>query len=373
MFGSKPMEQNQFVKKTYFQSFKAMIMKFRGPIFLSVVVAGFLLVAFYPRKAAESAEKDAVLMKLLVSFLNELHFDPKTMDDTFSEKFYSLYLESLDPGKRFLTQEDTKKLEAYRLRLDDAINSGSSEFFDLSVSITEAALQKTQGYYRDILAQPFDFNVNDTYETDPEKRPFAKNDAELKEMWRKMLKYETLARIMDKEEGLKSAKSGEEAAPSTPEAIEAEARKALLKSYDDWFNRLTKTKRSDRLSMYLNSFTHLYDPHTDFLEPADKQDFDLNISGRLEGIGARLQNVGDYTKVSEVVVGGPAWKGKELQENDLILKAAQGDNGEWVDFTGMLSNEVVTHIRGKKGTKVRLLVKKSRRQHQRDQHHPRCS
>ena len=125
------MEQNQFVKKTYFQSFKAMIMKFRGPIFLSVVVAGFLLVAFYPRKAAESAEKDAVLMKLLVSFLNELHFDPKTMDDTFSEKFYTLYLESLDPSKRFLTQEDTKKLEAYRLKLDDAINSGSSEFFDL--------------------------------------------------------------------------------------------------------------------------------------------------------------------------------------------------------------------------------------------------
>ncbi|WP_373550476.1 carboxy terminal-processing peptidase [Haliscomenobacter sp.] len=333
-------------------------MKFRGPIFLSVVVAGFLLVAFYPRKAAESAEKDAVLMKLLVSFLNELHFDPKTMDDNFSEKFYTLYLESLDPSKRFLTQEDTKKLEAYRLKLDDAINSGSSEFFDLSVSMTEAALQKTQGYYRDILAQSFDFNVNDVYETDPEKRPFAKNDAELKEMWRKMLKYETLARIMDKEEGLKSAKSGEEAAPSTPEAIEAEARKALLKSYDDWFNRLIKTKRSDRLSLYLNSFTHLYDPHTDFLEPADKQDFDLNISGRLEGIGARLQTVGDYTKVSEVVVGGPAWKGKELQENDLILKAAQGDNGEWLDFTGMLSNEVVSHIRGKKGTKVRLLVKK---------------
>ncbi len=297
-------------------------------------------------------------MKLLVSFLNELHFDPKTMDDTFSEKFYTLYLESLDPSKRFLTQEDTKKLEAYRLKLDDAINSGSSEFFDLSVSMTEAALQKTQGYYRDILAQPFDFNVNDVYETDPEKRPFAKNDAELKEMWRKMLKYETLARIMDKEEGLKSAKSGEEAAPSTPEAIEAEARKALLKSYDDWFNRLTKTRRSDRLSMYLNSFTHLYDPHTDFLEPVDKQDFDLLISGRLEGIGARLQTVGDYTKVSEVVVGGPAWKGKELQENDLILKAAQGDNGEWLDFTGMPSNEVVTHIRGKKGTKVRLLVKK---------------
>lgn len=333
-------------------------MKFRGPIFLSVVVAGFLLVAFYPRKATESAEKDAVLMKLIVSFLNELHFDPKNMDDNFSEKFYNLYLESADPGKRFLTQEDTKKLEPYRLKLDDAVNSGNSDFFDLSVSQMEAALQKTQGYYRDILSQPFDLNAQESYETDAEKRTFAKNDAELKEMWRKMLKYETLARIMDKEEGLKSAKPGEEAAPSTPEAIEAEARKALLKSYDDWFNRLIKTKRSDRLSLYLNCFTHLYDPHTDFLEPADKQDFDLQISGRLEGIGARLQNVGDYTKVDEVIVGGPAWKGKELQKNDIILKAAQGENGEWVDFTGMLSNEVVSYIRGKKGTKVRLLVKK---------------
>jgi carboxyl-terminal processing protease len=352
------MEQNQFVKKTYVQSLKAVIMKFRGPIFLSVVLAGFLLVAFYPRKAAVSAEKDAVLMKLIVSFLNELHFDPKTMDDSFSEKFYKLYLESLDPSKRFFTQDDVKKLDVYRLKLDDEVNSGNSTFFDLSISLMEKSMLKTQGYYREILAQPFDFSVTEAYETDPEKRAFAKSDAELKEMWRKMLKYETLARIMDKEEGLKSAKSGEEAAPSTPESIESEARKALLKSYDDWFSRLSKTKRNDRLSLYLNCFTHLYDPHTDFLEPADKQDFDLNISGRLEGIGARLQNVGDYTKVSEVVVGGPAWKGKELQENDLILKAAQGDDGEWVDFTGLLTNEVVTHIRGKKGTKVRLMIKK---------------
>jgi carboxyl-terminal processing protease len=352
------MEQHHFVKKSSFQSLKAMIMKFRGPIFLSVVVAGFLLVAFYPRRAAENAEKDAVLMRLIVSFLDELHFNPKKLDDNFSEKFYQLYLESLDPGKRFMTQEDLKKLDAYRLKLDDAINSGDASFFDLSVSKSEAALQKTQAYYREILAQPFDFSSNESYETDPEKRTFAKNDAELKEMWRKMLKYETLARIMDKEEGLKSAKPGEESAPSTPDVIEAEARKALLKSYDDWFNRLTKTKRSDRLSIFLNTFTHLYDPHTDFLEPADKQDFDLSISGRLEGIGARLQNVGDYTKVSEVVVGGPAWKGKDLQENDLIMKAAQGDSGEWVDFTGMLTNEVVTHIRGKKGTKVRLMIKK---------------
>ena len=333
-------------------------MKFRGSIFLSVVVAGFLLVAFYPRRAAESAEKDAVLMKLIVSFLDELHFDPKKVDDSFSEKFYTLYLESLDPSKRFLTQEDVKKLEANRLKLDDEMISGNTSFFDLSVSQIEKATLKTQGYYREILSQPFDYSTNESYETDSDKRAFAKNDAELKEIWHKILKFETLSRIMDKEEGLKVVKSGEEVTPTTPEMIESEARKALLKTYDDFFNRLVKTKRSDRLSTYLNSFTHIYDPHTDFLEPADKQDFDFRISGRLEGIGASLNNVGDFTKVAEIVIGGPAWKAKELEKNDLILKAAQGDSQEWVDFTGMLTNEVVTHIRGKKGTKVRLMIKK---------------
>lgn len=333
-------------------------MKFRGSIFLSVVVAGFLLVAFYPRRAAESAEKDAVLMKLIVSFLDELHFDPKKMDDGFSEKFYNLYLESLDPSKRFLTLEDVKKLEAYRLKLDEAMNSGNTDFFDLSVGLVESAALKAQGYYREILAQPFDFTANESFETDPEKRVYAKTDAELKEVWRKILKYETLSRIMDKEEGLKSAKAGEEAPASTPQLIEEEARKAVLKAYEEVFSRMMKTKRSDRLNLYLNSFTHVYDPHTDFLEPADKQDFDFRISGRLEGIGATLNNVGDFTKVAEIVIGGPAWKAKELEKNDLILKAAQGDSKEWVDFTGMLTNEVVTHIRGKKGTKVRLMIKK---------------
>lgn len=127
---------------------------------------------------------------------------------------------------------------------------------------------------------------------------------------------------------------------------------------DDWYSRLNKIKRSTRLSYYLNTITNLYDPHSDYLEPIDKQNFDIRFSGRLEGIGATLQTVGEYTKVAGIVVGGPAWKAKELKENDIILKVAQGDSGEWKDVTGMQTDDVVQLIRGEKGTKVRLNIKK---------------
>lgn len=126
---------------------------------------------------------------------------------------------------------------------------------------------------------------------------------------------------------------------------------------DDWYGRM-QLKRSTRLSYYLNTITNIYDPHSDYLEPIDKQNFDIRFSGRLEGIGARLQNDGDYTKVSEVVVGGPAWKAKELQDGDIITKVAQGKNGEWKDVTGMQLDDVVQLIRGEKGTEVRLTIKK---------------
>ena len=139
--------------------------------------------------------------------------------------------------------------------------------------------------------------------------------------------------------------------------MEKEAREAVLKLYDEWYERLFKTKRSDRLSIYINSLTHLYDPHSDYFEPIEKQNFDIRFTGKLEGIGATLQTVGDYTKVATVVVGGPAWKTKEIFENDIILKVAQ-EGADFKDISGMVINDVVQQIRGKKGTKVRLLVKK---------------
>ena len=127
---------------------------------------------------------------------------------------------------------------------------------------------------------------------------------------------------------------------------------------DDWYGRMRKLKREDRLSVYLNTFTHIFDPHSEYYQPIDKENFNIRFSGRLEGIGATLRTEDDYTKVVRIVVGGPAWKQKELEENDVILKVKQEDEDEPKDIAGMVINDVVQLIRGDKGTKVALTVKK---------------
>ena len=190
---------------------------------------------------------------------------------------------------------------------------------------------------------------------DGDKRSYAKSDAELKEYWRKYMKYETLTEVTEKLEAQEKAEEGIE--KKSMVELEEEARKDVLEVFDAWYERMNKLKRTDRLSFYLNTMTNVFDPHTGYFEPIDKENFNIRMSGRLEGIGARLQTDGDYAKVVSIVVGGPAWKQKGLKENDLIMKVAQ-EGEEPVDITGMNLNDVVQMVRGDKGTVVRLTVKK---------------
>ncbi len=329
-------------------------MKLRGPIFFSVILITLLVAAFYPK--VDTTEKDAVLMRAILTYVGQLHYQPKQMNDDFSQKLYDLYLDRIDSGRRFLTQEDLKKMEQYKAQLDDEALAGNFDFFNLSLELLTNGMKRTQGYYRDVLEKPLDFTANESIELNGEKRSFSKNDVELKDYWRRYLKYEVMTRVADKLEEQKN--TGEEGSHKSNAELEVDARKEVLKLMDDWYDRLFKLKRSTRLSYYLNTITNIYDPHSDYLEPIDKQNFDIRFSGRLEGIGATLQTVGDFTKVSSIVVGGPAWKGKDLKENDVIMKVAQGDSGEWKDLTGMVIEDVVQLIRGEKGTKVRLTIKR---------------
>jgi carboxyl-terminal processing protease len=329
-------------------------MKKKGLIIVSLF-AGILLIASFLPKPSQNEGKEAVLVKTVLNYVEQLHFRPKSLDDKLSEQLFNYYIESIDGGKRFLTREDLALLEKHRLNLDNQAIEGTFTFFDLSIDLLDKSLRKTQLIYRELLSKPFNLNGDATFETDSEKRPFPANDAELKEVWRKLLIYEIVSRVNEKLE-LQGKGSAEIKAKSTDE-LEKEAREAVLKLYDEWYERLFKTKRSDRLSIYINSLTHLYDPHSDYFEPIEKQNFDIRFTGKLEGIGATLQTVGDYTKVATVVVGGPAWKTKEIFENDIILKVAQ-EGADFKDISGMVINDVVQQIRGKKGTKVRLLVKK---------------
>ena len=329
-------------------------MKKKGLIIVSLF-AGILLIASFLPKPSQNEGKEAVLVKTVLNYVEQLHFRPKSLDDKLSEQLFNYYIESIDGGKRFLTKEDLALLENHRLNLDNQATEGTFTFFDLSIDLLDKSLRKTQGFYKELLSKPFNLNGDATFETDSDKRSFPANDAELKEVWRKLLVYEIISRVNEKLD-IQGKGSAEIKAKSTEE-LEKEAREAVLKLYDEWYERLFKTKRSDRLSIYINSLTHLYDPHSDYFEPIEKQNFDIRFTGKLEGIGATLQTVGDYTKVATVVVGGPAWKTKEVFENDIILKVAQ-EGADFKDISGMVINDVVQQIRGKKGTKVRLLVKK---------------
>lgn len=296
-------------------------------------------------------------MQSLLTDLAYYHYQPAAIDDDFSEKVYDLFMKRLDGNRRWLTQSDVAQLEVYKDRLDDDVKVGNYDYLNLAIDLQEKGIDKTQAYYREFLSKPFDFNLDEVYETDGEKKPFAKDDNELKEYWREAMKFETMTRLADKVE--KKEEGNADFKDKSFEDLEAEARKELLKVYDDWYSRLDKRKRDDHVSMYLNCITNVFDPHSEYYQPIDKQNFDIGMSGRLEGIGARLQTDGDYTKVAEIIVGGPAWKVGELEANDRIMKVAQGDEPEWTDITGMVINDVVQLIRGTPGTKVRLYVKKA--------------
>ena len=303
-------------------------------------------------------QKEQAIVSAVNLMIDYVHFSPKKRNDEFSKQFYADYIKNLDGMKRFLTQEDIDKLEKYKTGLDDEILNDNLEFFDLSNTLINNAIDKTESFYEELLEKPFDFSVDDSIELDPEKRDWAKNDAELKEQWRKYFKYDVLVRVMNKLEAQEKNDTLKAEEIKTFDDLEKESRDKVRERYEDLFKRLGKVERADRFEVYVNSFANLFDPHTEYFSPKDKEDFDIRMGGKLEGIGARLQTDGDFTKIINIIPGGPAWKGKELEENDLILKVAQENSDEYVDLTGMRIDKVVTYIRGKKGTKVKLEVKK---------------
>lgn len=332
-------------------------MRFRKPLFFSVVVVAILgVLAFLPR--VDSAEKEAILMRTILGISDNYHFDPQDINDEFSRKLYDLYLERIDRGHRWLTQEDIAKLDAYKNELDDEALTGNFDFLGVSIELLNNGIAKTKDYYKSILAEPFDYKIAETIELDSEKKDFVANDEELKELWRKNLKYEVMTRYLDKVEAKEKAKEGDELKEKSEEQLMEDAKKQVLKLYNDWYDRMEKLRRTDRLTTYLNCITNIFDPHTGYFEPIQKENFDIEFKGRLEGIGARLTSSDDFTKVTTIVVGGPAWKAGELEEEDLIVKVAQGDDEEAVDIKGMRTDDVVQLIRGKKDTKVRLTIKK---------------
>ncbi len=317
-----------------------------------------LSIALFSYTFVAQSEKEEALDQILMQSLNNIHFSPLEVNDKFSEKVFKLYMKRLDYNKKFLLQSDVDELKKYDRSIDDDINNARFNFFDKSYDMINQRVDEAKEYYKDILTQPFDFTKDENLQLDPEKLSFCKTKEELKEAWRKTLKYQTLAKMYDLKESQDKAKEKSDTVQiKTLAELEIEARKKILKSNDDWFKRLKEFNRNDRLSVYFNSITGIYDPHTEYYAPKDKANFDISMSGQLEGIGAQLQEKDGYIKVTNIVPGSASWKQGQLKTGDIILKVAQGTN-EPVDVVDMRMDDAVMLIRGKKGTEVRLTVKK---------------
>lgn len=321
-----------------------------------LIVAGVATFLFNSFNAGETInlEREVLIQNAVLSVLDQAHFDPKVLDDNLSRQVYKEFLESLDGRKRFLTKEDIALLQVYETDLDDQAKQGSLEFFNMAIDLLEKRIDQAEILYKEILKTPFDFSIDESYEFDPEKKDFPSNADEMRAIWQKSLKYDVMVKL---ESRLSAQKDKAEDEPKTYEELEEESRDAVLENYNDWYKNFKKVRRTDRFEAYLNTFAHLFDPHSDYYNPKEKQDFDINMGGKLEGIGARLRTEGDLTKVVSIVPGGPAWKGKQLEVDDAILKVTQKGE-EPVDVFGMRIDDVVSMIRGDKGTIVVLNIQK---------------
>ncbi len=319
-----------------------------------LIAAGF----FGFKKYQQESEKDSSILRRMELVLDNYHYHPQILDNDFSEAVYSDYIKDLDPSKRYFLQQDIDTLSQYKHDIDEEVLYSDLDFFDKSYEIIKKRQNEAMQMIDELLKEPFDFDKDEIIINDFDKLTYAKNKEELKDKWRKYLKFSTLSRLYDKikEEKKKKEKDSTYQKKSL-DVLKKEALEATKKSMETTKALFKDMEKDDYFSVYLNTITNLYDPHTNYFSPTLKERFDTSMSGSFEGIGARLQKEGDYVKIVEVIAGGPAWRDGKLKVGDLIQKVAQGDE-EPVDIMGMRLSKVVKLIKGKKGTVVKLIVKR---------------
>lgn len=333
----------------------------RLPVLMMMLIAGsflaFKTMGTAPRNPNPPSKYEEIL-RLVGKMLEEAHFSPQKLDDAFSKKVFTKYLKELDPEKNLFLQSDMAAMKKYETRIDDEMRGAPVESF-LSAGLTfNACIEKAAAIYNNILAKPFDFSVDEDVELDGDKLDYPSTEAERTDRWRKKLKYLTLERYTDLLDTREKNKGKEGFVVKSDEELEKEARDKVKRLMDRTFDRFRhKFNDDDKFNVFVNAITTTMDPHTEFFPPVDKRYFDEEMSGRFFGIGASLQYDDGNIKVSSVLTGSPAWKSGDIQPGDVILKVAQGDE-EPVDLTGFVVTDAVKIIRGKKGTEVKLTIKK---------------
>ena len=310
----------------------------------------------------------------VMKFMDQVHYSPEMMNDELSAVIFDEYIESLDSRKRFLTQEEVDVLAQYRDKIDDQIKIKTFEMFEMSNDLIEKGVQRGQEIYTSIDVSALDLTSNDMVNLDYENRDRPRNEKELKTYWKQLITYDIINKVetkIDKQEKkliamsepvaddvIDDKKITEPYVEKTRKELITEAIADHTENYKKWFKRLNKQRRSDRFEQYLNAVTHQSDPHTTYFNPKKRDDFNINMGGKLEGIGARLQADDDFIKIVSIVPGGPIWKTKKAEKDDLIIAIQQEGEDEVLNLNGMRLDDVVSKIRGKKGTVITLTLRK---------------
>lgn len=333
----------------------------KGLVLTALVLFGSLFIAFRSIYGTDSNEKIAQQQKLLSTvgaLLEQQHYSPKKINDDFSKKVFKAYLDQLDGDKSIFIASDINGLKKFETSIDDEIYGSGIQFQPAVSAIYEKRVAETMTYYKDILAKPFDYSINESVQLDGEKLSYANSDAERKDRWRKKLKYYALERFIDLQEEREKNKGKDSFKVLPDDSLELNARTSVLKMMDRTFNRIKTTFTEDqKFNAFINVITNSMDPHTDYYPPIEKRAFDERMSNQFYGIGAQLQQDDNGIKIASVVTGGPAWKSGAIVAGDIIIKVAQGSN-EPVDVSGYGTDDAVKLIRGDKGTEVRITFKK---------------
>ncbi len=332
--------------------------------------------------------REAALSATISHLLENEHLLRKKIDDTVSRAAFDTYVDRLDPTKLFLLRADRDALSRHADKIDDQLHSGSLELAHDGARIYAARVAVVDRLVQELLAKPFDHTDEEFIELDPKKIEPAASEQDLRDRWRRRLELEVMERISGMEARLARAKAPPAAGtgsgssqgavkpnsdapddddddktaiskiPPTAEARDAKVRADIAKNYSGRFARLRQPGPLDAASDVLNAIASVLDPHTTYLPPADKANFDIRMTGQLEGIGAVLRERDHYIEVSDLVPGGASWRHGGLQAGDLIL-AVQQEGKDPVDVVDMKIDDVVKMVRGKKGTVVRLRIQKA--------------
>ena len=336
--------------------------------FKVLLVAVFVAIAScsFTTKKFDNPEKDKLLIDLITYVLEKGHYSPKDMDDAFSRNIYKNFIDGVDPLKRYFLNSDIEEFKQYETAIDDQIKIKDVTFFKLVYTRLTERIAQIEKIYPRILELPFNYSIDEELNVDYDKITYPNNIKALENRWRKQLKFNTISNYYDliEENGTNlnekstEGKSEDFENPKSLSEIEIEARENTKSSMSEYFDFVNDLESKDYFGIFLNTIVEEFDPHTNYFAPSDRDRFELQMSGKLEGIGARLQKKNDYIKIVEVISGGPAWRGEHVEVGDMIMKVRQESEKEAVSIIGMRLDDAVKLIKGPKGTKVILTIKR---------------